>query len=1014
MKKMETLEEVDEYESCRSSVISDLDELEANLYSYVHHERNSNFTEEHSMGFNVSSLEGVCHQEETGVCQQMEILFENVNVGQNSLNNTYADLKSLEGKENHSESSEVNQQGEFVDSACLVTRSQNDSSSCSVQSSGDVAAIQSSDKKANSTDAMFRKNRDSSPSVLEISSSDELDPSEKNASKYRMPVASTPKGLVKEFVVIDDSDEEVQIEFERVKVKSKKKKKRKKSEIKTDIRLNTRISSELVTLDLDEEFTFSEKENVDSLHCGQSYEDSLNVEPLCKSWTPQMVQFYDEPWGGECINISELQRTMSDDGWKVDMSDEFYSLTSKFQNRRYFGVKSKAWCTKCSTKGHYRNECTEKISPPRCYRCGSSRHQEYSCNQKICLTCGRDRPALVVACQQCRQCYGKKCHICQQPGHPPGCCPDLWRRFHATIAPGEIVTPQKVSYKDPKNTYCCNCASRGHHVFQCKKDNFSDYPPMNPKVASYVDPEDLLKFQNTCSRTPTNWENAGCIAPMYQNGDRVKPSSMERGTKRYKSTANQQNSKRRKLSDHTSLTSASNKAVPQKSSKKQVKSVNSEETKKPIGFKIKKGLKTAKSLRKQDKSLSVDDGKHQNQNSELEKDNEHKGTPNMKGPATENGIKGKKTKTINPQTDPTERVIILSPEHLKRIQSEEGKQILKCITDQVKGVTAKVISGPSGVLRLNGSGNIDHFKSNLFDLLNNKCELGQLKQPVNLTSNDIRVKKVNKRKHAVAVRSKNLKKKFQNEAYQNNQLEMRSQDQTNVAVRKSGNLQMKVKGNRTKVKKKIDVVNSQKNSFKNGKGNKLNYKGEQQYRESTLGNDRYNPNCDPVVNHSNESKYWSFGEMSTSSKLKGNSEIFQNNQKMKEEVTHFGTAVPKIGHSLVPFNGNKNGYHKRNNKGYKEMTKDKLRFCRTEGRKNGLQQIGKQPKKLKKNIASGLDKLGLITVEIGQSRKVTLVGESNYDHSRISKNQQCSNNGFSTRHLRTPESTSKEFFPKVS
>ncbi|XP_046392786.1 uncharacterized protein LOC124160791 [Ischnura elegans] len=985
---METSEAVDDDESCRSSVISDLEELEANLYSYVHHERNSCFEEEYSPAISVSNVERVTHLSVSR--------FENEDDYLHSLSGRSPNSSGT--KEDCLTSSLDEPITNFADSACIVSRYGSDVNS-PLKPSDNVDLVPPSGKSPKSASGQFNRSQACSPPVLDVSSSDDLDPVEDNKWKRKPPASSTP---FKEFVVIDDSEDEVQIEFERMPTKSKKKKKRRTEEIKEDIRLNTKSHSELVCLDVEDDTRNSEKENFESFLCDQGFDNSDGERSLCKSWTSQMVQFYDEPWGGECVNVKELQRTMSDDGWKVDLSDQFSSLTSKFENRRYFGMKSKLWCTRCNQKGHHRNACQQKVSPPHCHRCGSPNHQEYSCNQKICLTCGRNRSSLMAVCQQCRKLSRKNCYICKQPGHPPGCCPDLWRRFHATVSPGEIVAPAKVLYKDAKNTYCCNCASRGHHVFQCKKNNFSDYIPINPKVTSYIQPEFILKSQNTYNRTPSNWESIGAVAPENYNEDGGQQSYLERGVKRPQHSGKLPKTKIRRLND-TSFTESAGVEV---SSNKKIK-VSEKSSKrnkvKAAKLKVKKSLRPEKKMLNKDKFSRLGDGGDLSSSNStpgnIRKHNDVHARLDPGAMAEANDIRIVSTNT---GTGSVERIVVLSPGHLKQIESAEGKKILKHVTDQFQGVTAKVVNNPSGILRLMGTGNdINAVKSALFDALNEKHVVTN-----SLLSNGNESCKLsqNAKKLVDAVRSKNFKKTLKKQNQLNNQ-EKCSKNQSKSSIKLSDEGHVKKSDIRPKSKK--EIVMRTKSSTLSNRNESINL-GKSPHWQSVVYNDLSSGpgnNHNPVDNYLPEVQ--EVGSSLSRKHQEDNWELTLNAHQVTGDVSWARIARSDSNYSSPNHRINKGKLRKRKNKSKNQFIAFKqgeiingktLSTCSpaSDFPKNGKSKSFNYPLKYRKK------------------KRALNVGENSNDHSRLSENQQFSKYGLSIKRLRVQESSKKQFSPQVS
>ncbi|KAG8226734.1 hypothetical protein J437_LFUL004385 [Ladona fulva] len=512
---MEDWEEDSVIESCRSSVISDIDELEASLYGIIHHEVNEEVNESFSHALSVLPVsvgEGFWRTKE----DVLDVTEQDINNSKNEEfreeNETCSGQKEKEvqlqegrgrKEEKEKDQSSVNEDlsdkrvlsNEYADSRYNVGCS-ND---CSKEN---ITTTSLNTSKTVSEFSTPSKQESSSPVVIDVLSSEE------EQELHPINIVSRSKKCMEEVVVLDDSDSDVMIEMEKVNVRQKKRKKI--SELSNDIQLNTVKYGKIRRFDKVSNPHFIESDDVQSFTPAPNSVSTpmkeLDLSTICKSWTPEMIHFYEESWGGENWTLNEVLSSMSDRGWHLDVTDQFSTLSGRAQDRRYFG-NSRTWCTNCNRRGHSRNECLEETRQQKCRRCGSADHSEYNCEEKICLSCGKETKYFTRACRSCRSCLdkGTACSICSVKGHVSKYCPDLWRRYHATVVPGHVVCPKKVLYKNSMNLYCCNCATKGHHVFQCKKKTFGDYIPHSPKVIKYENPSSPSRETERLA-VSENWE----------------------------------------------------------------------------------------------------------------------------------------------------------------------------------------------------------------------------------------------------------------------------------------------------------------------------------------------------------------------------------------------------------------------------------------------------------------------------------------------------------------------------
>jgi hypothetical protein len=68
---------------------------------------------------------------------------------------------------------------------------------------------------------------------------------------------------------------------------------------------------------------------------------------------------------------------------------------------------------------------------------------------------------------------------------------DLWRRYHATTDPGQIVVPEDIKV-DYTKMWCPNCGRKGHLVHQCRAYSFGACPKNVLKVVSYEEQPNVI------------------------------------------------------------------------------------------------------------------------------------------------------------------------------------------------------------------------------------------------------------------------------------------------------------------------------------------------------------------------------------------------------------------------------------------------------------------------------------------------------------------------------------------
>lgn len=216
----------------------------------------------------------------------------------------------------------------------------------------------------------------------------------------------------------------------------------------------------------------SEKLDFDNLN-GKNTSTEKRYSPF--TLRHEMDKFYNESWGGEDFNHTEIQKHMSKDKslWVIDARDRFPN---------YNGRKS-SLCFKCNRVGHREENC--RLRSAICYMCGESGHYEPRCPSKICVNCGSPNFVYSAICRNCTDWGQIRCPECGQRGHPYSHCPDLWRRYHNTIDNTQPLVENKEMRRNYEQ-YCSGCARRGHLVHACKYGcSFAGMPLNSPYVAVY-------------------------------------------------------------------------------------------------------------------------------------------------------------------------------------------------------------------------------------------------------------------------------------------------------------------------------------------------------------------------------------------------------------------------------------------------------------------------------------------------------------------------------------------------
>ena len=136
-------------------------------------------------------------------------------------------------------------------------------------------------------------------------------------------------------------------------------------------------------------------------------------------------------------------------------------------------------------------DCKERVRPTVCHMCGTEGHISDNCKNAKCLRCGLPNVYYShTGCMHCRRLSKSNCYVCGAKGHARSTCPDMWRRFHATLSGPEGVVSKPFggldrSHKPSSQIWCCNCAKKGHYLHHCSAYSYSAYPRPVLHVINY-------------------------------------------------------------------------------------------------------------------------------------------------------------------------------------------------------------------------------------------------------------------------------------------------------------------------------------------------------------------------------------------------------------------------------------------------------------------------------------------------------------------------------------------------
>ncbi|CAH2293569.1 zinc finger CCHC domain-containing 7 [Pelobates cultripes] len=165
-----------------------------------------------------------------------------------------------------------------------------------------------------------------------------------------------------------------------------------------------------------------------------------------------------------------------------------YASTRRSSNRYY--TDKDVVCRNCNKRGHLSKNCPSPRKMPACCLCGERGHFQNTCPARYCSNCFLPGH-LYRDCIE-RAYWKKDCHRCSMTGHYADACPEIWRQYHLTVKPGPIRKLKSGQAK--KNVYCCNCARKGHCIYECtEKLMYNGSFPSCQLVFTYDGDRDIWK-----------------------------------------------------------------------------------------------------------------------------------------------------------------------------------------------------------------------------------------------------------------------------------------------------------------------------------------------------------------------------------------------------------------------------------------------------------------------------------------------------------------------------------------
>ncbi|OCU00760.1 zinc finger CCHC domain-containing protein 7 [Xenopus laevis] len=216
------------------------------------------------------------------------------------------------------------------------------------------------------------------------------------------------------------------------------------------------------------------------------------------------------------LNLEGYKILSDDEGergaaWSIsekDVEAQIGNYTPLRRSNRYYTDKNVV-CRNCDKRGHLSKNCPVPKKLPACCLCGERGHYQNSCPSRYCLNCFLPGHFFKECIE--RAYWRKTCHRCSMPGHYADACPEIWRQYHLTIKAGPIKKPK--SHSGQKDiVYCCNCAKKGHCIYECKERRMnSDKLPTCQLVFSYDHEYDIRKRNERTKSKIKDFQKAGLL-----------------------------------------------------------------------------------------------------------------------------------------------------------------------------------------------------------------------------------------------------------------------------------------------------------------------------------------------------------------------------------------------------------------------------------------------------------------------------------------------------------------------
>ncbi|XP_073405761.1 zinc finger CCHC domain-containing protein 7 [Dendrobates tinctorius] len=238
------------------------------------------------------------------------------------------------------------------------------------------------------------------------------------------------------------------------------------------------------------------------------------------------------------------------EGWSIIERDLESQITNVSQLRRsklrYYLEDKNVICKNCKNRGHLSKSCPEPTKLPACCLCGRRGHLQYDCPDSYCSNCfmpGHAHPD----CRD-RPLWQKKCFRCSMIGHYADACPEIWRQYHLTVAPGPMKTCHSACI--PKViVYCCNCGRKGHCGYECNQRRmYSSMYPSCELVFTYDQKQDICRRNWRVKQKLKELHEAGLVT-FEAEGSHIDTEENSPLPKKLRKREKKHNKKLKKLKD---------------------------------------------------------------------------------------------------------------------------------------------------------------------------------------------------------------------------------------------------------------------------------------------------------------------------------------------------------------------------------------------------------------------------------------------------------------------------------